>query len=83
MRYAGISLLNQCRSLPATILAASLLIVHLRTRTRQKLNGRWVSHCPSENREKCLAVGMNDFLSKPFTRVQVVQVIQRWVQGVT
>jgi two-component system sensor histidine kinase/response regulator len=31
-------------------------------------------------RERCLAAGMNDHLAKPFTRVQLVEVLQRWWQ---
>jgi two-component system, sensor histidine kinase len=30
------------------------------------------------NRERCLAAGMDDFLPKPFTQVQLTQVLGRW-----
>jgi len=30
------------------------------------------------DQEKCLAVGMNDYLSKPFTREQLTKVLLRW-----
>ena len=31
------------------------------------------------DRERCLAVGMDDYLSKPFTLQQLEAVIQRWL----
>jgi len=31
------------------------------------------------DRERCLAVGMDDYLSKPFTRAQLVSTLARWV----
>jgi PAS domain S-box-containing protein len=32
------------------------------------------------DRERCLASGMDDYLSKPFTRAQLVATIERWLQ---
>jgi CheY-like chemotaxis protein len=32
----------------------------------------------SEDRERCLAVGMNDFLAKPVDRSALTQLIERW-----
>ena len=31
------------------------------------------------NREHCVAVGMDDFLAKPFTRKQLLGILQRWL----
>ncbi|MFO3723713.1 response regulator [Pseudomonas sp. HLMP] len=35
------------------------------------------------DRERCLAIGMNDYLSKPFKRTDLQQVLQRWLPGQT
>ncbi|MBK7982435.1 MAG: response regulator [Candidatus Competibacteraceae bacterium] len=33
----------------------------------------------SEDRERCLAVGMNDYLAKPFSRNDLYETLRRWV----
>ena len=37
------------------------------------------SHAPDDIREKCLAAGMDDLLSKPFTKAQMRETLRRWV----
>jgi signal transduction histidine kinase/DNA-binding NarL/FixJ family response regulator len=32
-----------------------------------------------EDRERCFAAGMNDFVTKPFRQVEIVTVLQRWL----
>jgi CheY-like chemotaxis protein len=34
----------------------------------------------SDNRTRCLASGMDDYLSKPYERVELKRVIERWVK---
>jgi CheY-like chemotaxis protein/HPt (histidine-containing phosphotransfer) domain-containing protein len=38
------------------------------------------AHDTEENRQRCLDVGMDDFLAKPLTREQLLVVLRRWLQ---
>ena len=37
------------------------------------------AHAVTDMREKCLAVGMNDFISKPFSREALQDILRKWV----
>lgn len=39
-------------------------------------------HAMEGERERCLAAGMDDFLTKPFTFAQLCTVLAVWVPGV-
>jgi len=39
------------------------------------------AHAIAGDRERCVARGMDDYMSKPFTKQQLGDMIQRWVQG--
>ena len=39
------------------------------------------ANASAENRNKCLAVGMNDYLTKPIHPKQLARVIEQWVPG--
>lgn len=37
------------------------------------------AHAMSEDREQCLAAGMDDYLAKPFTQDQMRTILERWI----
>ena len=37
------------------------------------------AHAISGDRDRCLAVGMDDYLSKPFTREALLAILNRWL----
>ncbi len=39
------------------------------------------AHAMRGDREKCLAAGMNDFISKPYVREQLSETLNRWLPG--
>jgi CheY-like chemotaxis protein len=37
------------------------------------------AHAQADDRERCLAAGMDDYLYKPFERQMLVDVLRRWL----
>ena len=65
---SGVELTQRLRQLPAPRRAATPVIAL----TANAINGE---------REKCLAAGMNDYLTKPFKEVTLIKMVHDWVVG--
>lgn len=39
------------------------------------------AHATDEDRQKCMAAGMDDYLAKPFTRAQLLEILRKWLDG--
>jgi CheY-like chemotaxis protein len=39
------------------------------------------AHTMTGDRDKCMEAGMDDYISKPIRKEQIVQVISKWVLG--
>jgi CheY-like chemotaxis protein len=39
------------------------------------------AHALSEDKEKCLSSGMDDYLSKPFKISQVIDILKKWLSN--
>ena len=57
----------------------------------REANGNFSGHIPviavtgnamEDDREYCLAAGMDDYLSKPYTHLQLTRILQRWIKPV-
>jgi len=33
------------------------------------------------DREKCLSIGMNDYINKPFKQSDIADALERWISG--
>ena len=58
----------------------------LRTRERAAADGAarliivaMTAHASQEDMERCLDAGMDDYLSKPFTRTQLTGMLEKWL----
>ena len=66
----------------ATKLARTVEALHQLTATENRKRVPIValtSHAADDIRDKCLAAGMDDLLSKPFTKAQMRETLRRWV----
>ena len=38
------------------------------------------AHAAKQDRDKCLNVGMNDYVSKPIRRKELIAIVEKWVK---
>lgn len=64
----------------------------LKIREKEKVTGiprtpvvALTASATKEYQQKCFSVGMDDFLSKPFTKTMLARILKRWIgtRGVT
>ncbi len=61
--------------------AATMAIREMETRTKHHIPiVAMTAYATQHDREKCLAAGMDDYVSKPITRDNLRQILERWLQ---
>jgi CheY-like chemotaxis protein len=60
-----------------------MAIREMETRTKHHIPiVAMTAYATQHDREKCLAAGMDDYVSKPITRDNLRQILDRWLQPV-